>query len=116
MSAPLPLDPEERREIRERQRAEAQLADLPFTPVDGPPRMRTGKAARAIPEVRQALIDYCTSHPEQWVRYEPTPEQDTAKASSLGSMVKKQHGGFLPGFEVKIREKIAYLRYVGDAQ
>lgn len=115
MSAPLPLDPEERREQRAAEREARELADMPFAPVDALPKMRTGSNLPKIPvpEMRQKLIAYCIEHPGQWVEYRPTPEQDKAKVASFSAMVRKLHGGFVPGFQVKVRNKVAYFRYSG---
>lgn len=84
-----------------------------FTPVLALPSSR----AAAQPRCRQELIEYAITHPGQWLRYEPG-NRDRA-ATGLYQLVRKREGGFIDGFECKIRNKLAYVRYVepkGDGQ
>lgn len=97
---------------RERRRKAAQA----FTPVDDLPKKQAGRAARPVPEVRQSMLDYCLTHPGRWVRYSPDPDVDSVKSHTLTTYAKKRQGGFTAGFEVAVREKVAYIRYVGSAQ
>lgn len=92
-------------------------SDLPFAPVDELPKAQTGKGRprRPIPPARAALIEYCRNHPRQWVCYTPTPEQDKVRPATLVAMPKRSHGGFTPAFEVRLRNKKAYVRFNGDA-
>ncbi|QFP97018.1 hypothetical protein SEA_SUERTE_47 [Gordonia phage Suerte] len=91
-------------------------SDLPFTPVDALPKAQTGRgASRPIPPARAALIAYCRKWPGQWVCYTPSLEQDKVRPTTLASMPKRSHGGFTPAFEVKIRDKKAYVRFNGDS-
>ncbi|WNM74315.1 hypothetical protein SEA_THIMANN_52 [Gordonia phage Thimann] len=91
--------------------------NLPFAPVDELPKAQTGKGRtrRPIPPARAALIEYCRSRPGQWVCYTPTPEQDKVRPATLVSMPKRSHGGFTPAFEVRLRNKKAYVRFNGDS-
>ncbi|AXH48384.1 hypothetical protein SEA_FLORAL_52 [Gordonia phage Floral] len=94
----------------------APAPDLPFTPVAALPKPQTGKKGRKrpVPPARAALIAFCRTRPGQWVCYTPTPEQDKVKPTALTCMPKRSHGGFTPDFEVKIRDKKAYVRFNGD--
>lgn len=76
-----------------------------FTPVAEVPGKRD-----LVPEPRQELIEYAITHPGQWLRYEPG-KRDSA-ASTLYSLARKHQGGFVKGFEVKLRARVAYVRYV----
>lgn len=77
-----------------------------FTPVLALPSSR----AAAQPKCRQELIEYAITHPGQWLRYEPG-DRDRA-ATGVYALVRKREGGFIDGFECKIRSKLAYVRYV----
>lgn len=90
--------------VEERAQANKERTRL-FTPVDVVPGKRD-----LVPEPRQELIEYAIAHPGQWLRYEPG-KRDSA-APTLYSLARKHQGGFVKGFEVKLRTRIAYVRYV----
>ena len=100
------------REAREQRRHAAQS----FTPVDELPKVAgRGGFRRPVPEARQAMLDYCAAHPGQWVCYQPDPSVDSIKVHTLTTYVKKNQGGFRPGYEIAVRNKLAYIRFVGSA-
>lgn len=101
-----------RDDLREERERKRQLAQA-FTPVDALPKRKSGRTTRPVPEVRLAMLDYCRQHPGQWVRYNPDADLDKAKPHTLSMYARKQHGGFGPGFQATVREKVAYIRYVG---
>lgn len=86
----------------------------PFEPVAEPPKRRSGRAP--IPSARETLIAYCLKHPGQWVRYQPTREQDKSKPPLIVAAARKASAGFPEGFDGTVRAGVAYIQFTGKGE
>ena len=84
-----------------------------FELVDELPNSK-GRHGRRYPAVRAQLVEFAKAHPGQWIRYNPTPDDPFKSPSSIATQVRKGHGGFEPGFEANVRDKVLFVRYVGE--
>lgn len=84
---------------------------MSFTPVDDLPQARRGKP---IPPARAALIEYATSHPGVWLRYDAVGTgREPHSIATISGYVRKRAAGFeRPGFEACQRRHQLFVRWL----
>jgi len=73
-------------------------------------------AGRQIPEQRRQLIDFAKANPGRWIEYQSTENDPYKQASHFVGNVRQGRCGFSPkgSFEAVSRDKLVYIRYVGE--
>ena len=73
-------------------------------------------AGRQIPEQRRQLIDFAKAKRGRWIEYQSTENDPYKHASHFAGNVRQVRCGFGPkgSFEAVTRNKLVYIRYVGQ--
>lgn len=77
-----------------------------------------GTRTRTSPAIRIAARDAAVANPGRWIEYPPTEQDPYKSSSSFAGNVRAGHGIWQPegAFEVAIRNKVVFIRYVGGAR